>query len=154
MKRFVFFMVAAVNLCFADPSVKKVVFDLTSGDVNVLERKILKGIPHAKNYYESHFQELETAVVIHGNAYKFFVKHPEQSVFKDDKVVIERRAELSKRLESLAKTYKTEFLMCSVGMEKNGLKPQDIDDYVVTVASATVGLIDKQNDGYAYLPAD
>ena len=47
------------------------------------EKNILKGIVANKNYYEGKLRELEV-VVIHGGAYRFFVKKIENTIFKTD----------------------------------------------------------------------
>jgi len=153
MKLFWMIFLIAFSL-HAEEGVKKVVYDLTTGDIKTLEQRILKGIPFTKDYYDGRFEELETAVIIHGDAYKFFVKEPQKSSFKNDKALMKKHDELAKRLESLASNYKTEFIMCKVGMEKNRLAPKDIYGFVTFAANSTVALIDKQNDHYAYIPAD
>jgi len=38
-------------------------------------------------------------------------------------------------------------------MKKNKLTKEDIVDYVTIIPNASIGLIDKQNEGFAYLPA-
>ena len=90
--------------------------------------------------------------MIHGNAYKFFVKDPAHSPFKADTALLKASKELAKRIAVLADTYDVEFLMCRSGMEKKKLVEKDIFGFVATVPNAGIGLIDKQNEGYAYLP--
>ena len=130
----------------------KVVIDLTTGDLHTFESKILKGIVAHKTYYEGKLKTLDVAVVIHGNAYKFFVKDPAHSPFKADAALLKASGELAKRIAVLADTYDVAFLMCQSGMEAKKLETKDIYDFVKTVPNAGIGLIDKQNEGYAYLP--
>jgi intracellular sulfur oxidation DsrE/DsrF family protein len=53
---------------------------------------------------------------------------------------------------TLANTYDVEFLVCGVGLRKHGLEKKDIYDFVKIIPTSTIGLIDKQNEGYAYVP--
>jgi intracellular sulfur oxidation DsrE/DsrF family protein len=150
MKKLFLFLLLALAL-HAEQTMK-VVIDLTTGDLHTFESKILKGIVAHKTYYEGKLQELDVAVVIHGNAYKFFVKDPAHSPFKEDAVLLKASGDLAKRIAVLADTYDVTFLMCRSGMEKKKLETKDVYDFVTTVPNAAIGLIDKQNDGYAYLP--
>jgi len=136
----------------AEGDVKKVVIDLTTGDVKAFEKKILSGIVAHKTHYENSLGELEAAVVIHGGAYKFFVQDLSETTFKDDKVLGKVFQNIKKRTQTLAETYDVEFLMCGVGMKKNNLKKSDLAAYVKVVPNSTIGLIDKQSEGYAYIP--
>lgn len=125
----------------------KVVFDLTTGDLPTFEQKILKGIVAHKNYFEGRLQELDVAVVIHDNAYKFFMKDP-KTLPGGGSIP----AELGRRIATLADTYDVVFLMCRSGMDKHGIKTEDVLPFVATIPNAGIGLIEKQNEGYAYLP--
>lgn len=138
---------------FADGDVKKVVIDLTTSDVGTFQQKVLKGVVAHKTHYETLFEELDVAVIIHGGAYKYFVKDLDTSVYKDDVKLQKIHEDLKKRIKTLSDTYDVEFLMCASGMKKHGLDKSKILDFVKTVPNAAIGLIDKQNDGYAYFPA-
>lgn len=151
MRKIVLFM-ALIVMLHADNNVAKVVFDLTTNNLKSFESKILKGIAVHKEHYEGQLKELEVAVVIHGGAYKFFVKDPSNSPFKDDKELIEAHPTLQKRIASMAETYNVKFLICRVGVLKNKLAEKDIYDFVEIVPNSTIGLIDKQNEGFAYIP--
>jgi uncharacterized protein len=144
-------LLALLTLLLADGGTKKVVYNLTTSDVSTFEKKILKGIVANKTHYESTLDELDVAVVIHGGAYRFFVKDLDKTVYKDDAKLQKVYAELKKRIKSMAETYDVEFLMCGVGMKKNGLTKKTVVDFVEVVPNASIGLIDKQNEGYAYI---
>jgi uncharacterized protein len=144
-------LLAFLTLLLADGETKKVVYNLTTSDVSTFEKKILKGIVANKTHYESTLDELDVAVVIHGGAYRFFVKDLNKTVYKDDAKLQKVYAELKKRIKSMAETYDVEFLMCGVGMKKNGLTKKTVVDFVEVVPNASIGLIDKQNEGYAYI---
>lgn len=136
----------------ADEGVAKLVLDLTTGNLAQFEKKVLKGVSMNKGHYEGLFKELEVSVVIHGDAYRFFVKDPKNSPFKDDKALIKAHETLKKRIASLVENYEVEFLMCKAAMKKNQLEQKDIYDFVTMVPNSTIGLIDKQNEGFAYIP--
>ncbi len=136
---------------FAETSVK-VVYDLTTHKQKDFERKILKAIVANKAYYEGKLQELDVTVVIHGGAYRYFTVDPTKTEYKTDTTLLANYAELKKRIKSMSNTYDVEFLMCEVGMLKHGLKAKDIVSYVKIIPNSTIGLIDRQNEGYAYIP--
>lgn len=139
-------------LLSAEDVVHKVVFDLTTGDIKTFEKSILSAIPVNKTHFEDKMQELDAAVVIHGDAYKFFVKNLGSTKYKNEVPLLETRDILEKRLQSLSRDYHVEFLMCAVGMKKNEITEKDIYPFVTVVANSTIGLIEKQNEGYAYIP--
>ena len=145
-------ILALIGILNAQDGVKKVVYDLTTGDVKTLEKRLLSGIAFQKAHYESKFEELEVAVVIHGDSYKFFVKDLAKSSFKGDKNLAVAHAGLSKRIATMSDTYNVEFLMCGVGMKNHKIDKADIFDFVKVVPNSTIGLIDKQDEGFAYIP--
>lgn len=148
-----FILFALVTSLFAEGELK-VVIDLTTGDMHTFEQKILSGIVAHKTHFEGKLEELDVSVVIHGDAYKFFVKDPAHSPFKEDLALRKKHEELAKRVASLSETYDVEFLMCKSGMVKRKLSEQEVFDFVATVPNAAIGLIRKQNEGYAYLPVN
>jgi len=148
------FVLIALTFSFlnAGDGSKKVVFDFTSGDIKVFEKKVLSGIANFKIHYESKLEELDVAVVIHGDAYKFFVKDLNASPYKDDKTLQSMQADLAKRLKSISELYDAEFLMCAHGIRKLKISPDNLYKFVQLVPNSTTGLIDKQSEGYAYIP--
>jgi intracellular sulfur oxidation DsrE/DsrF family protein len=145
-------LLAGMSLLQAEERAAKVVYDLTTKDLVKFERNILKGIVVNKAHYESILKELDVTVVIHGGAYRFFTKDPEHSIFKDDAALIKTHKELAKRIESMVKNYDVEFLMCGAAMPRNKLEAKDVYNFVKIIPNSTIGLIDRQNDGYAYIP--
>ena len=152
MKKILLTLLMLFGLLHADDESAKVVFDLTTKNLAKFEKNIIKGVVINKGHYESSFRELDVAVVIHGGAYRFFVKDIDNTIFKDDKELVKVYEALKKRLKSLADTYDVEFLMCAAAMKRNKLEAKDIVEYVKIIPNSTIGLIDKQNEGYAYLP--
>ncbi len=145
-------LLAGMHLLQAEEHAAKVVYDLTTKDLEKFERNILKGIVVNKAHYESTLKELGVTVVIHGGAYRFFTKDPEHSIFKDDTALIKTYKALAKRIESMVKNYDVEFLMCGAAMPRNKLEAKDVYNFVNIIPNSTIGLIDRQNDGYAYIP--
>ena len=145
----ILFLLVGLN---AQESVKKVVFDFTSGDINVFEKKILSGIAYQKAYYEGNLEELEVAVIVHGDGYKFFLKDVASSIYKDDAALIEKHAEFTKRVKSLSEIYEVSFILCAAGLKSLKIEESSLYPFVTFTATSTVGLIDKQSDGYQYVP--
>lgn len=145
-------LISLTMLLNAEDGLKKVVFELTTGDQKKFEQTVLNGIIKNKNHYESKMEELEVAVVIHGDAYKFFIKDLESSPYKDDKELKEAQESFSKRLKSSVEIYKVQYLMCQAGMSNLNIAKESLYDFVTLVPTSTMGLIDKQSEGYAYVP--
>ena len=145
-------LLAFIGILSANDETAKLVLDLTTSSVEKFEKHILKGIVFSKNHYQNNLKELEVAVVIHGGAYRFFVKDLQSSMFKDDKELVKVYAELKKRIATMSDTYEVEFLMCRAAMKRNKLEEKDIVEFVKLVPTSTIGLIDKQNEGFAYIP--
>ncbi len=152
MKKIILLLVSTFTLLLADAPSLKVVYDLTTQNQKDFERKILKAIVANKAYYEGKLQELDATVVIHGGAYRYFTVDPSKTEYKTDKALLTDYASLKKRVKSMSDTYNVEFLMCGAGMSKHGLKAKDIVSYVKIIPNSTIGLIDRQNEGYAYIP--
>jgi len=151
MKKILLFLLTLSTLMFAETSAK-VVYDLTSKNIKAFEMKILKAIVANKAYYESKLKELDVTVVIHGGAYRYFTVDPNKTEYKTDKDLLADYANLKKRIKTMHDTYNVEFLMCGAGMPKHGLKAKDIVKFVKIIPNSTIGLIDRQNEGYAYIP--
>lgn len=150
--KFLVYVFLLIGFAHADDAVKKVVYDLTTGDIKVFERKVLSGIANSKSHYESKLEELEATVVIHGNAYKFFINDLASSPFKSDTDLNQAHKDLLKRLAAMSEIYDVEFLMCEIGMKKQKIDQKSLYKFVKLVPNSTIGLIDKQNEGYAYIP--
>jgi intracellular sulfur oxidation DsrE/DsrF family protein len=147
-----FFLLCAVVATLSASDIKKVVYNLTTSSLEKFEQRLIKGIVTHKTHYENNLQELDVIVVIHGDAYKFFLKNPMQSSFKEDSEAKKITPELAKRLETLASTYDVKFWMCASGAKKHKIAQEDTLSFVKMIPNAAIGLIDAQNDGYAYMP--
>lgn len=151
MRRMLLLILCSAAIVLAG-DIHKVVYDLTTGSVKKFEKNILKGVVFNKGVYEKRFEELEVTVVIHGEAYRFFVKDVDNTTFKKDMTLRNEFDLLKKRIRSLSENYDVEFLMCRAGMSRYNLKAKDIVDFVKIIPNSAIGLIDRQNEGYAYIP--
>jgi len=145
-------ILALSGILFAEEGVKQVVFDLNTGDIATFEKKVLQGIVFEKNYYEGKLEKLDVAVVIHGDAYKFFVKDLKNSPYKNDATLAKVHDDLTKRIATMANTYEVEFLMCEATMKTLKIDQSNVYDFVKLTPNSTIGLIDKQNEHFAYIP--
>ena len=130
----------------------KVVYDLTTQELANFERRILKAIVANKAHYEASLKELDVTVVIHGGAYKFFLINPSNSIYSKESDLIKSHKALAKRIKSMVENYNVEFLICEIGMTNHKIKKSDIYPFVKIIPNSMIGLIDRQNEGYAYLP--
>ena len=142
---------SVVHLQAEEEVTKKVVYNLTTGDSKTLKRRLIKGIIAHKTYYQSKLQELDVRVVIHGDAYKFFMKDFNHTAYAYDAKLVKEQQELGKRLSSLAKQYDVVFEVCEAGVIAKKLPKKGFYPFVSMVHNAAIGLIDAQNAGYAYL---
>ncbi len=152
MKKTLFILLLLMGFLEAQEHTAKVVYDLTTKNMADFERKILKAVVANKSYYESKLKALEVAVVIHGGSYRYFTVDPSKTEYRTDKALLQNYSNLKKRIRSMSETYNVEFLMCGAGMPKHGLQAKDIVNYVKIIPNANIGLIDRQNEGYAYIP--
>jgi intracellular sulfur oxidation DsrE/DsrF family protein len=133
---------------------RKVVYNLTTGDMAALEKNLISGIISHTTYYQSQLKELEVRVIIHGDAYKFFMKDLNNTAYAYQEELVAKKKNLEKRLKSLAKQYHVSFFVCDIGVKKRRLDKKAFYPFVSFVYNAAVGLIDAQNEGYAYLPIE
>ena len=52
----------------------------------------------------------------------------------------------------MATTYGVAFLMCDSGRVSNKIQKNEVYGFVTMVPNAAIGLIDKQHEGFAYIP--
>jgi len=145
-------LLSSYSMAKENQTEKKVVYDLTTSDIVMVEKRLIGSIISNHEYYQSKLQEYKVKVVIHGDAYKFFMQDLNNTAYAFDKKLVEKKSELGKRLESLSKLYGVEFEVCEVGVKSRTLNPKAFYPFVVMVHNAIIGLVDAQNDGYAYVP--
>lgn len=149
MKFLLMVAIAAVWL-FADT--KKIVFDLTTGDIETFQTRFLTGAPSTIDYFQKQGDTVKAAVIVHGNAYKFFVDHLENTKYGIDANLSARQEDLHRRLEEMSRKYGIVIEVCQAGMARNGILKEDLYPFAGTVRSAMVGLVRWQSEGYAYIP--
>ncbi len=134
--------------------VKKALYDLTTGNIKVLKKKLIHNIISNTKYYASKHEELKVRVVIHGDAYKFFMHDLNNTKYAYEPIIVKNQKELAKSFNNLVKNYHVKFWVCGAGMKHHNLKKEAFYPFVTVVHNAMTGLIDAQNDGYAYVPID
>jgi len=150
--QFIMIMMLALNVVQSDEEVvKKVVYNLTTGDLKQLERRLIGGIIAHTTYYQNRLEELDVRVIIHGDSYKFFMKDLNNTAYAYQPDLVAKKSDLQKRLGSLSKQYNVKFLVCEAGVINKKLNPKAFYPFVSMVHNAAIGLIDAQNKGYAYL---
>lgn len=154
MKKLLLVLLLFLGVLQAESDVKKALFDLTTSDLATIEKRLINGIAFSNKHYKSVGGGVDIRVVIHGGSYKFFVKDVSKTKCKEDKKLQAKEKEIHKKLRMLADTYDVKFLMCGVGMKAREIKKDNILDFVEVIPSAMIGLIDAQNEGYAFVPID
>jgi intracellular sulfur oxidation DsrE/DsrF family protein len=131
---------------------QKAVFDLTSGDETKIEKHLVNTIEGLGKYYKSNGIDFNVAVVISGDAYKYFVQDIEHSPYKGDKTLLSAQKRLGPMFEKLQAQYGVEFDMCRAGRRARGIEKGLLYPYVKSSLNKSVYLIRWQNMGYAYMP--
>jgi intracellular sulfur oxidation DsrE/DsrF family protein len=130
----------------------KAVINLTTGDLKKFKMYLLSGLANSAEYYKNQLKDLKVVVIIHGDAYKFFIKDLQNSPYKDDKELLENQKEIESKLSYLATNYGVKFQMCEQGMKGKKIDPKTLYNFVELIPNAFIGLVDWQNKGYAYIP--
>lgn len=128
----------------------KVVFDLTNGQDIIVEKALFNIIKNIKSYYKQ--KDIDIAVVISGDSYKYFIKDIKNSPYSDDSDIIALQPKLEPKLQELHDKLNVEFYMCSYGMTSRDIPEESLYDFVKADKTKSIYLIELQNDGYAYMP--
>ena len=110
-----FFILTITGLSHAEE--RKVVYDLTSGDAEKIESRLLNGIKFVTDYYKKHDVDFKVVVVISGKSYKYFIEDLENSPYKDEKDLLEVQKKFRPLLQELNDEYGVRFDMCGAGMK-------------------------------------
>ena len=94
----------------------------------------------------------EPDVVVHGDAYKFFIEKLENTQYGTDPKLTEEQEAIHKRLTEIENRYGMKIEICQVGMNKRGILTEDLYPFAKPIRSSMTGLIRWQNAGYAYIP--
>lgn len=130
----------------------KVVYDLTTGDINKIEKHLINSVTAVAKHYAGMQKKLKVIVVISGDAYKYFVNDLKASPYALDEDAVDMQAQFKPLLENLNDIYGVTFNMCSSGMKARKITKNTLYKYVHADMMKSVYLIDAQNDGYAYMP--
>lgn len=130
----------------------KVVFDLTSGQDGVIQKTLYHTIKNIKSYFRTNNKNVDIAVVISGDSYKYFIKDIKNSPYKDDAELIALQPKLEPKIKELHDKLKVKFYMCSYGMESRNILEESLYDFIQANKTKSIYLIELQNDGYAYMP--
>lgn len=136
---------------YADGTVKKAVFDLTTGDIKRFEQVVLKGTEAHTRHYEAKLKEYDAVFVIHGKAYQFFLQDLTGTPY-DAPELRQRQNELATRLKSLSENYNVRFVACAAGLKARDIPESKLYPFVTTSFTSTSALIDFQDEGYAFVP--
>ena len=151
MRKVFLFLLMIISFSIAGENPKAVI-NLTTGDIKKFNMYLLSGVSNSAEYYKNQLKDLKVVVVIHGDAYKFFIKDLKNSTYKDDKELIENQKEMESKLKYLAKNYGVRFQICEQGMKSRKIDAKTLYDFVELIPNAFIGLVDWQNEGYAYIP--
>lgn len=146
-KLFSVWLFLAVTLA-AEP---KVVFALSTGKIAVLEKRLIAQVPLLAEHYAERGGKLKVAVVIYGDAYRFFVRDPRRSSYAHDRALLMARPRLGHALKKLHERYGVRYDICGMGMKKRRITPGMLYSFVRPVFNKNAALIDWQNRGYAYV---
>ena len=129
----------------------KVVYDLRTGDAKKISSQI-KSLKAVANHYIEKKNDYKIAVVIGGDAYKFFVDDLQFSPYDKDAELIALKPKIGLGLRELAEVYDVNFTICDVGIEYRAIPEDSLYDFVEAKQTRSIYLIEFQNDGYAYIP--
>jgi len=130
---------------------QKVVYDLTTGSPDLLEKGLIRSIDGLVDYYDTNKIDYKIVVVISGKAYKYFVADLKASPYRGKMKVSRAQKRLAPKLQKLSAAG-VEFEMCKAGMEALDINPSTLYPYVKAELNKSVSLVKFQNEGYAYLP--
>ena len=153
MKLFITLVVSAfLNMSVLYADTLKVVYDLSTGDNNKIEKQLLSSVKAVAKYYASERKTLKVIVVISGDAYKYFIDDLDFSPYASDEDAVNAQKLFKPRLAELNDIYGVTFYMCSNGMKARKIDRDMLYKYVHADVMKSVYLIDAQNNGYAYMP--
>jgi hypothetical protein len=150
LKTFLLSLVVMSSLSHADE--RKAMFDLTSGEADKIESRIVGNIKYLGDYYIKQGDEFKAVVVISGKSYKYFIQDLKNSPFQDDEELAAAQEKLKPMLLEFHEEYGVRFDMCGSGMRSRNIKAESLYSFVHTDKMKYVYSINWQNEGYAYIP--
>ena len=133
-------------------NVHKVIYDLRTGNAKEIYPKFIFSLKSVAEYYTKKNEDYKIAVVIGGDAYRFFVDDLEFSPYDGDAEIKALRPKLGQKLRELSKVYGVKFMICDVGVAYRVIPIDSLYDFVEAEKTRSIYLIEFQNNGYAYIP--
>ena len=132
-------------------SENKVVYDLRTGDAKKIST-LTKSIKAVAKHYIEKKKNYKIAVVIGGDAYKFFVDDLKFSPYDEDLQLKAFKPKLEPKLRELSEVYDVSFNMCDIGIEARAIPEDSLYNFIEAEKTRTIYVIEFQNNGYAYIP--
>lgn len=155
MRTIIRFLLASLligTFAFAEKPTQKIIVDLTTGNIETVKSRFIKGVANTIDHFKERGDTVETVVIIHGEAYRYFVRDLDGSRYSTEIELYNNQKELLDGFAKLSQKYHIRFEVCSVGMKKNQLTHKMFYEFVHLSPSAQISLVEWQNKGYAYLP--
>jgi len=150
LKTLLVMLLLSSSAVYADAA--KVVYDLTTSDVQKIKKHLIHSVTEVSRYYKSQNKDFTAIVVISGDAYQFFVQDLKNSPYTDNSELVTLQSELKPLFQKLHDEHHVTFNMCETGMAARNIKKETLYKFVNAEMMKSIYLIDAQNDGYAYMP--
>ena len=124
---------------------------MTAGEIGKFDHRLVGAIERMAAWYEEQGRALKVAVVIHGDAYRLFVKDLASTPLEMDAEVAKTAAARAKTIARLHDELGVVFEVCGFGMKKHALTPDMLMPNIDVAPNAAIALVEWQNRGYAYL---
>ena len=145
------------NLCHADSSeeasddVVKVVYHADFSDARRFSA-MLTSINNMVTFYQNELIEYDVRIVFVAHGIRFLTDDRlENTPFKSDVILDERRDNLKGRLTSLQDVQQVKLELCDITRSQIGLANDKLYEGVETVPSGVVRIADLQRQGFAYI---
>jgi intracellular sulfur oxidation DsrE/DsrF family protein len=129
----------------------KVVYHVDFNDVTRYSAT-LTSVNNLLNAYEGDLRDYEVSIVFVGHGIRFVTDDALKATpYVADKALLDRRAELKGRLDTLIKVKGVKALLCDKTRDEIGLDKTKLYEGVSLTPSGVVTIADLQMQGYAYL---
>jgi intracellular sulfur oxidation DsrE/DsrF family protein len=147
-------LIATIALLFsltAFSAPAKVVYHVDFNDVTRYSAT-LTSVNNLLNAYEGDLRDYEVSIVFVGHGIRFVTDDALTGTpYIADKALLDRRAELKGRLQTLIKVRNVKALLCDKTRDEIALDPKNLYEGVGLTPSGVVTIADLQMQGYAYL---
>ncbi len=137
-----------------DDGIKKVVYHADFSDPRRFSA-MLTSINNMVNYYENEMIEYDVRIVFVAHGIRFVTDDKLNGTpFAEDKEMVERRANLKGRLNSLYDVKGVKLELCDITRSQIKLDADKIYEGVESVPSGVVQVADLQHQGFAYIKVE